>query len=150
MNSTPPLLALAEGRRVRLRRAPTLRPKEIGLHIAVAAILRTQCEADWIWFHVPNGEVRDKRLAAKLKAMGVKPGIPDLVLLSSYNSVRFLELKRKGESLSEEQEEFRILCIRLGHPHAIARSVEDAVAILESWGCLRKVGRAVESVPLRR
>jgi hypothetical protein len=105
MNATlPPLLALAQGRRVRLRKAPTPRPREIGLHIAVAAILRTYCLPDWTWFHVPNGEVRDKRLAAKLKAMGAKLGIPDFVLLSPYNSVRFLELKRNGESLSEAQE----------------------------------------------
>lgn len=31
-------------------------------------------------YHVPNGGHRVKAVAAKLKAQGVKPGIPDLVL----------------------------------------------------------------------
>lgn len=31
-------------------------------------------------FHVPNGEKRDKATAARLKAMGTKPGVPDVLL----------------------------------------------------------------------
>lgn len=31
-------------------------------------------------FHVPNGGRRDSREAARLKAQGVKPGVPDLFL----------------------------------------------------------------------
>ena len=31
-------------------------------------------------FHVPNGEKRDKATAAKLKRMGVKSGVPDVLL----------------------------------------------------------------------
>jgi trehalose utilization protein len=83
--------------------------------------------ASWIWWHTPNGEVRNKITAAKLKAMGVRPGIPDFVLLSPHNSIRFLELKRAGESLSEAQEEFRIFCIRQGHPHAVCRTIAEAL-----------------------
>lgn len=30
-------------------------------------------------FHVPNGEKRDKATAARLKTMGVRPGVPDLI-----------------------------------------------------------------------
>lgn len=31
-------------------------------------------------FHIPNGGRRDSREAARLKAQGVKPGVPDLFL----------------------------------------------------------------------
>ena len=34
----------------------------------------------WLMYHVPNGEKRDKATAAKLKRMGVKPGVCDIVL----------------------------------------------------------------------
>jgi len=36
-------------------------------------------ELRWL-FHCPNGEARDKRTGAQLKAMGVRRGVPDLWL----------------------------------------------------------------------
>lgn len=42
MTATPPLLAIIQGRKPRLRKAPTPRPKEVLLHMAVAALLRRQ------------------------------------------------------------------------------------------------------------
>ena len=49
----------------------------------------------WL-IHVPNGEYRPKATAKRLKAQGVKPGVPDLLLF--WASGRFvglaLELKR--------------------------------------------------------
>ena len=104
--TAPPLIMIAQGRKPRPRKAPRTAAKEIMLHIAVAKLLRDHCLPDWVWFHVPNGELRDVRTAAKLKRMGVKPGIPDFALVSPYGSVRFLELKRLGEKLSDAQEDF--------------------------------------------
>ena len=52
----PPLLALAQGRRVRPRKAETPRPKEIALHMAVADVLRRFARPDWRWSHFPSGE----------------------------------------------------------------------------------------------
>jgi hypothetical protein len=42
----PPLLVIAEGRKPRLRKAPLARPKEISLHMAVAALLRNHARPD--------------------------------------------------------------------------------------------------------
>ena len=138
----PPLLALAQGRRVRLRKAPVIRPKEFELHVSVAALLRRRRAPEWLWWHTPNGEIRDKREAAKLKAMGAKPGVPDFLLISPYGSVRFLELKRRGESLSEDQEAFSLHCIRHGIPYSVARTIDEALAALNGWGCLVKIAEA--------
>jgi VRR-NUC domain len=148
--SLPPLLMLAEGRKPRLRRAPTIRPRELALHFAVVATLRKHCCEDWRWFHVPNGELRDTRTAAKLKAMGLRPGVPDLVLVSPYGSVRFLELKRLGESLSDAQEQFCLWYVKHSVPHCVAYSFDQAIAALDRWGCLRhiwKLSRALRTVP---
>ena len=112
-------------------------PKEITIHMQVAGVLRDHAYPYWVWFHPPNGEWRDKRTAAKLKAMGVKPGVPDFVLIAPDNTVRFLELKRHGEHLSEVQQDFQTICIAHSHPYAVANSLEEALAILTDWGCLR-------------
>lgn len=46
------------------------------------AALNFNLYPDLRWLHhSPNGGFRNKREAAKLKAMGVKPGYPDLTLL---------------------------------------------------------------------
>jgi hypothetical protein len=77
------------------------------------------------------------RTGAKLKALGVRAGVPDIVLVSPCGSVRFLELKRPGETLSDAQEDFRIHCTRHGIAHAIAYDFDQALIALDAWSCLR-------------
>ncbi len=134
--TVPPLLALAEGRKVRPRKATVVRPKEIELHFAVAKVLRQYCRPDWQWFHVPNGELRDYRTAAKLKAMGVRRGIPDLILCPPAGQLHCLELKRLGQRLTEDQAAFEGWCQRGGVPYAIAWTFDEALTVLDAWGCL--------------
>src|ERR1039458_352352 len=102
MSSLPPLLMIAEGRCPRPRKAPQSRPKEVVLHMSVAKLLRDYARSDWQWTHVPSGEVRDARTAGKLKAMGIKPGWPDFVLVPPTGQLHCLELKRVGEKLTDE------------------------------------------------
>jgi hypothetical protein len=62
-----------------------------------------------VWFHPPNGGLRSKATAARLKAQGVKAGVPDIIILSHPPRFRgargvAIELKRvKGGQLSPEQ-----------------------------------------------
>lgn len=143
----PPLLAIAEGHKARSRRSRMPAPKELDLHIAVAKLLKDHALPEWNWFHVPSGEHRDIRTAAKLKAMGVKRGIPDFVLISPYGSVRFLELKRLSGKLSDAQEEFRLWCIQHGAPHVVAWTMDQVLAALNSWRVLRvRIAPLPESV----
>jgi hypothetical protein len=114
MTAVPPLLLLAEGRNPRPRRAPLCRPKEITLHMAVAKLLRDHALPEWQWTHVP-----------------------DFILVPPAGQLHCLELKRQGETLSDAQERFQLWCIRHGVPHSVAYSVDDALAVLNAWGCLR-------------
>ena len=60
-------------------------------------------------FAIPNGGLRSKKTAARLKAEGVKAGVPDIFLPVSVGiwSGLFIEMKRtKGGRLSDEQREF--------------------------------------------
>jgi hypothetical protein len=59
--------------------------------------------------HVPNGGARDVITGAKLKASGVKRGVPDYILFVARGEYHGLaiELKRlRGGTLSPEQKEW--------------------------------------------
>lgn len=141
VTTEPPLLALAAGKKVRLRKGTVPPAKELSLHIAVAQLLKVACNPDWRWTHIPSGEHRDIRTAAKLKAMGVKPGWPDFIFIGPSTDhdqiidVAFLELKRKGKGrLSDEQRSFQEWCYSLSIPHAVADNVDDAIEFLRAHG----------------
>lgn len=38
----------------------------------------------WLWWHTPNGGLRRKREAAKLRAMGVLAGVPDVLIFERW------------------------------------------------------------------
>ena len=137
----PPLIALAQGRRVRPRKPMVLRPKELELHLAIADLLRRFARSDWRWSHFPSGERRDIRTAAKLKAMGVQRGWPDFTLFDPTGRLHALELKPEGETLTDDREDFQTWCIARGVPHSVSRSVDEALTVLGAWGVLRvKIG----------
>ena len=69
---------------------------------------RKHPELHWL-YHVPNGGLRNKATAGKMRAEGVKSGVPDLVLpvaRGGYHGL-YIELKRrKGGRLSDDQREW--------------------------------------------
>lgn len=136
----PPLLMLAEGRKPRPRKAPSIRPREIELHRRTAATLRKLARPDWQWLHIPNGERRDPRTAAKLKAMGVRPGAPDFLLVGPDGAARMLELKRAGETLSEAQMGFKLWAMRHGVAFVVAENFAHVMAALTAWGAIVDTG----------
>lgn len=135
----------------RWRKVRAPRPSEVQIQIALIERLRWQCRPDIIYFHVPNGEVRDKRTAAKLKAMGVKPGVADLLFLwwaavadTHYACVEvlFLELKAHGRKQSLAQKDFQTDVCTIGCHYEVADSIDAAVAILQRYYILPPKGGA--------
>jgi len=65
----------------------------------------------FVCFSVPNERNSNAYHMAKLKRMGLTPGISDLVLIwmayDGHIHVLYLELKRKGGKLSPKQKEFK-------------------------------------------
>lgn len=119
--------------RLPVTRARRSLPKEISLHMSVAAFLRRAWPAELVWFHVPNGEKRDKAAAGKLKGMGVLAGVPDFVFVMPNAQAAFLELKTKGGVLSDVQIAFRDRTLAVGCGYATARTIEEAEQILSRW-----------------
>jgi hypothetical protein len=112
-------------------------PKELKLQFSVAKFLKGYCYADWRYTHFPAGELRDAKTGAKLKRMGLKAGWPDFQIVSPKGLFHALELKRVGEDLNDNQDEFAAWCCAHGIPHAVVNTFKDAVKVLNDWGCLR-------------
>lgn len=125
-------------RRWRSARAPD--PSELQIQISLISRLGWMALPGCVYFHVPNGELRDKRAAAKLKAMGELPGVADLqfIYLDSFGALRilFLELKAPGRKATPRQLEFAARVNALGCTYETANSIDEAVKILEKAGIL--------------
>ena len=88
---------------------------------------------DLICFHVPNGGLRTKAEAARLKWQGVLAGVPDLVLIGRDGQAWFLEVKTPGGYLSADQRDFADRCTALHIPFAVCRSIDDARLAFKIW-----------------
>jgi hypothetical protein len=137
----PPLIALSMGLKVRPRKTPVWRPKEIELQVEVARLLRAHCL--WEWTHI-NRTAKDARQGAIFKRMGVNPSWGDFILLQPHGwRAHFLELKRIGEDVNDEdgQGQFRLRAIQNGAPYVVAWTMKDVLAACDVWGCLRVAGK---------
>lgn len=89
---------------------------------------------DAIFFHPYNGAFMSKATAGKGKAMGVLPGVADLVFVLKGGRVGFIELKAPKGLLSDSQIRFGLSVAALGADFGTARSIEDVQRLLKSWG----------------
>lgn len=80
-------------------------------------------------FHVPNGGKRTPQEAMKFKAMGVVPGIPDLINL--YRHVCGLEAKMEKGRISDAQHKIKICWEVNGIPIYYFYNASEFLAILE-------------------
>jgi VRR-NUC domain len=86
---------------------------------------------------IPNGGLRNARVAQQLKAEGLQPGMPDLCFAMEEGRCNWIELKTDKGSLSDFQWGIRRKLENLGHHWALARSVEEALEHLAKWGALK-------------
>jgi hypothetical protein len=70
--------------------------------------------------------------------MGLQRGWPDFLLIAPGGLLHALELKRRGETMSEEQESFAAWCREQGIPFVCTDDMREAVVALAEWGALRK------------
>lgn len=90
---------------------------------------------------VPNGAFlgRDRRQAAahmaRLKAEGLREGVPDLFLPAARAQFHglYIEMKRRGERLSGKQSEFIQAVQAEGYCGRVCFDAEQAIAALEDY-----------------
>jgi hypothetical protein len=83
-------------------------------------------------FAIPNGGLRDKRTAAKLKAEGVRAGVPDLCLpiaRKGYHAL-YIEMKTHTGRESHEQFHWRATLNFHGNLAVVCHGQEEA------WNCI--------------
>ena len=96
----------------------------------------------WI-FAIPAGEHRHIAVANRLKAEGVKPGLPDLCLpvkRSIYGAL-WVEMKTPGHKpvrggkggLSDAQHAWRLHLLEAGYRHVVAYGADEAIREIEDY-----------------
>ena len=122
-----------------LKKTIHLVPKESEEQIALfrwAALCKHTYPELNLLHHIPNGGTRNKAEAARLKAEGVKPGVPDLCLpvpRGQYHGL-YIELKRKhGGRISKPQSEWIDALLMHGYCAAVCNGWEEAKGMIERY-----------------
>ena len=108
---------------------------ESAIHKGIATLLAYKAPKHVLWWHTPNGERRDKVTGAILKAMGVKPGVPDFLLYDTRTGhLHCLEVKAARGYLSDTQKAWKAAfeTSPTGR-YAVVRSVDEAKDVLMEW-----------------
>lgn len=87
-------------------------------------------------YHVPNGGARNKATAGRLKAEGVKPGVPDICLPVPHGKHHglYVELKRrKGGRVSDEQKDWIAALHSFGYATAVCRGAQEAIEVIQRY-----------------
>lgn len=114
----------------------SIEPSETEIHIALAQHLTQRGRRDMVWWHTPNEGVRTIAEASRLKAMGVKAGIPDLVLVFG-GRMYALEIKTRTGKLSADQKAMLVWLEAAGATAEVAHGLDQALDILQSWGAFQ-------------
>lgn len=86
-------------------------------------------------FSIPNEGKRGQIEGGRMKAMGLRPGAPDLMLAvprGGYGGL-FIELKTPSGRVSEEQKRFHSWLIGAGYWVKVARGWDQARAEIEAY-----------------
>ena len=80
-------------------------------------------------FAVPNGGLRTKHEAMKLKATGTLSGVSDLIVIKPNKAI-FVEVKTDIGRQSEDQKKFEEIVKNLGFEYHLVRSLQDFKKII--------------------
>ena len=99
---------------------------------AIAGYLDVALPADSFWTAINPIPGKSIVAAVTSKAMGLKAGVPDILIL--HNSVTlWIEIKKEGGYLSKTQKSLHVDIECAGGNVYTARSIEDVQEILREW-----------------
>ena len=103
---------------------------------AVVNLLRASGVANMTWFHVPNGGRRSRIEASIMKGLGVRAGVPDIIIIHSGKCYA-LELKASKGRVSPTQRAMMAEFNDAGITTAVATGMDEAIDQLRDWGVIR-------------
>ena len=92
------------------------------------------------WFHCANEGMHKVQYRKKMSRLGVKPGMPDIVIIDPPPNVlaapgAVIELKRiKGGKVSDGQLAWLSIFKQRGWAWAVCMGADEALGMLEKWG----------------
>lgn len=113
-------------------------PSEHLIQRALIQYLTINARSEIFYFAIPNGGLRNIRVAQMMKAEGLRAGVADLCFMLPEGRCAWLELKAAKGQLSDQQHGFKTRCRELGHFWAMARSVDEALPHLVAWNVLKR------------
>ena len=97
-----------------------------------ADIVKALREAGYFCHSVPNEQAHGNAVhTGQMVAMGLYPGVADLVVWLGSGRVAYLEVKNEKGKQSERQIAFASRCSDAGYPYRVVRSAAEALAFLE-------------------
>jgi len=117
------------------RRPRTARPEQ-QIQRAVFQHLALRAASTVFAFRPANGGWRSRVEAAILKGMGVRAGVPDIIIVKSGHRYA-LELKERGGRLTPVQRDAHAALVAARATVEVAYGLDDALARLEAWGLVR-------------
>ena len=107
---------------------------EDSIQIAVADYLRLQYP-NLLWFHVANERQTSPRHGAKLKRMGVRAGVADIMILKATKQAVGLciELKAGKNKQTPSQVEFRDAVIQEGWAYYVCYDFDSARKVIDKY-----------------
>jgi hypothetical protein len=108
---------------------------EYKLQCAVVQHLKLRQKPGVYWAAIPNGEVRSARSGARLKAMGVRAGAPDLFVIAGGRA-NAIEFKHGNGRLSPAQKQAAIEWEAAGGAFHVASNIDEALGVLAGIGAI--------------
>lgn len=112
-------------------------PSEHRIQCKLVGILPALMKPGIVRLSIPNGGMRHPIVGNYLKAEGLMPGSPDLVFAMHEGLAAWLEMKKQGGRLRDDQLGMKAKLTRLGHKWGTADSVDEALDVLNDMGVLR-------------
>lgn len=132
-------------RRKQRARALVITPSEHASQAAVCDWWRLACKGyglpEFALFAVPNGGARHPAVGRKMKAEGVRAGVPDLFLASvrywtgghALCGGLWIEMKRRPNKPSAEQEAVILYLRQRGYHVCVCYSAEEAIKAISAY-----------------
>lgn len=113
-------------------------PTEHGEQVAVMEWAETRAASYpelWLLYAIPNGGQRAKGVAAKLKAEGVKAGVPDLCLPIGKNGYHalYIETKNQKGRVADKQAVWHTALRAAGNQVEVCFGAVAAIRMLEIY-----------------
>lgn len=109
---------------------------EATLQTIVVQHLQLRAERGAVWMHVPNGGLRSRAEAGRLKAQGTVAGAPDLLIFFEGRTYA-LELKTVNGRISGAQKAMHQALEAAGVNVAVSFGLNATLVQLANWGIIR-------------